>query len=133
MKGGLSRRHSLFRELRGKRGWPVVGLDVGGNSKGFGLQAELKFHLIADALRKMGYAAVGLGTSDLRMPTTDLVSEATPIGETPGLFISSGVGLFGFDAGFTGQPRIVEAAGMKIGVISVLGKEYQKQINNPEL
>ena len=133
MKGGLSRRHSLFGQLRGKRGWPVVGLDVGGNSKGFGLQAELKFHLIADALRKMGYAAAGLGTSDLRMPTSDLLSEAAPIGEKPGLLISSNAGLFGFDAGFTGQPRIVEAAGMKIGVISVLGKQYQKQINNPEL
>jgi len=133
MKGGLGRRYMMLSQLRGQRGWPVVALDVGGNSKGFGLQAELKFHLVADAMRKMGYAVVGLGTSDLRMPTTDLLSEAAPIGEKPGLLVSSNVGLFGFDAGFTGQARVVEAAGMKIGVISVLGKEYQKQINNPEL
>jgi hypothetical protein len=133
MKGGISRRYSLFRELREKRGWTVVGLDVGGLSKGAGLQAELKFHTSVDAMRKMGYDAVALGTADLRLPTTDLVSVASPVNDKPGLFVSSNVGLFGFDAGFTGQPRIIEAAGMKIGVLAVLGKEYQRQIQNKDL
>ena len=35
MKGGMSRRATLFRELR-QKGWPVVGLDVGGLVQGFG-------------------------------------------------------------------------------------------------
>ncbi len=133
MKGGLSRRHSLVRQLREQKGWTVIGLDVGGLSKGAGLQAELKFQITADAMRKMGYDVVGIGTAELRMPTTNLVSEASPVNDRPGLLVSSNVGLFGFDAGFTGQPRIIEAAGMKIGVISIFGKSYQKLIHNDEL
>ena len=75
MKGGMSRRHTLFQELRHK-GWPVVGLDVGGLVQGFGPQAEQKFQTLVEGKRTMGYNAIALGTDDLRLPATLLASLA---------------------------------------------------------
>ena len=69
MKGGMSRRYALFRQLRQKEGWPVVGLDVGGIAKGFGKQAELKFQIAVNAMSQMRYSAVTFGLSDLHLPT----------------------------------------------------------------
>ena len=133
MKGGLSRRHSMFESLRGK-GWPVIGLDVGGLCKGSGRQAELKFQTTVDAMRKMRYDAIGLGKTDLRLPAAELVSVAASIeGQTKSPFVSANVGLFGFDAGMTESEQIVEIAGMKVGITSILGKKWQKEINNPDI
>src|SRR5208283_1188105 len=77
MKGGMSRRYSLFRQLR-EKGWPLVGLDVGGIAKGFGKQAELKFQIAINAMHEMPYYSVALGMSDLHLPTTDVLSLTMP-------------------------------------------------------
>ncbi len=130
MKGGLSRRHSLIRELREKRGWEVLAMDVGGLVKGFGRQAELKFHLTENAFRQMEYQAIGLGTSDLKNRATEILSVVAGK-ESP--FHSANVGVFGFDAGFTNSFKIVEAGGMKFGITSVLGKVWQQQVKNPDI
>ncbi len=132
MKGGLSRRHSLFKALR-KDGLPVVGLDVGGLCKGFGRQAELKLQTTVEAMRKMGYDAIGMGTTDLKFPTAELVAVAAGVNGEPSRFISANVGLFGFEAKLTERFRIIEAGGMKVGVTSVLGKQAQKELNNQEI
>ncbi len=133
MKGGMARRHSLFRDLREKRGWPTVGLDVGGIARGYGKQAELKFHIMVDSMRTMQYDAVALGAGDLRLPTAEVVAVAASTGDQPSMFLSANVGLFGFDAGLTATHRVVERAGLRIGVTGVLGPEAQKAINNPEI
>lgn len=133
MKGGLMRRHSFFEELRRKRGWPLVAVDVGGLVKGFGRQTELKFQTAVSAMQKMGYDAIGLGKNELRLPTGELVSVAAGVEGKPSPFISANVGLFGFSSGLTGRKRVMEAGGMKIGITSVLGKKYQKEIINPDV
>ncbi len=153
MTGGMSRRHTLFKQLRqdgpllswiedkaeprpahpGQGGWPVVGLDVGGLVHGFGQQAVLKFRTLVDSKIKMGYDAVAFGTDDLRLPTGEVVAMAAAIDGKPGPFVSANVGLFGFDAGITAAYRLVEAGGLKIGVTTVLGKKYQKEIRNDEI
>jgi len=133
MKGGISRLHSMLLELRQKRGWPTVALDVGGISKGAGLQGVLKFHALVDAMRRMGYDAAGFGLSDLKYDLGDLIAVASEVDGKPGLFISSNVALLGWDAGFTGKPRVIEAGGLKIGVIAVLGREFQKEILSKEI
>ncbi len=133
MKGGISRLHTMLLELRQKRSWPTVALDVGGISKGSGLQGVLKFHALTDAMRKMGYDAVGVGIGDLKFDLGDLIAAASEVDGKPGLFISSNVALLSWDAGFTGKPRVIEAGGMKIGVIAVLGQEFQNQILSKEI
>ncbi len=128
MKGGISRLHSMLLQLRENRKWPTVAFDVGGISQGVGLQGVLKFHVLADCMRKMGYDAVAFGAADLKFDLGDLIAVASEVDGKPGLFISSNVGLLGWDAGFTGKPRVVQAGGLKIGAIAVLGREFQKQI-----
>ncbi len=133
MKGGMSRRHSLFTMLRKEKGWPVVGLDVGGIAKGYGRQAELKFHIMVEGMRKMGYDAIALGKTDLQLPAGELLAEVAGGGVRQGPFLSANVALFGFAAKMTAQTKIIEAAGMKLAIISVLGKQFQKEIHNDEI
>ncbi len=133
MKGGMSRRNSLFKQLRQERGWPVVGLDVGGLAKGYGRQAEIKFHRMVDAVRKMDYAAITLGTSDLKLPAGELAADAADDGSGDNPFISANMALFGVDAELTAAVRIVEAGGRKVGITGVLGKRFQKEIHNDEI
>ncbi len=132
MKGGLTRRHSLFNDLRAK-GWPLVGIDCGGLIKGFGRQAELKFHLSVDAMKEMGYDAIALGKSDLRLPGGELLSRVASSPTLPSMFVSANVAVLGFDVGMTTDHRIVEAGGYRIGITSILGPSWQKDINNSEI
>src|SRR3990172_5819802 len=71
-KGGLKRRHTLIKELTAK-GWTVVPMDVGGLTKRFGIQAELKYDYALKSLAKIGYQAVGFGAQDLRLDILSLV------------------------------------------------------------
>jgi hypothetical protein len=132
MKGGMSRRTTLFRQLR-KDGWPVVGLDVGGLVRGFGRQAELKFQTAVEAKRKAGYDAIAFGTDDLRLPAGELVAVAASVDGKPSPFVSANVGLLGKPGEITPQYRVIEAGGHKIGVTAVLGKKYQQELHNDEV
>lgn len=132
MKGGMTRRATLFKQLR-QEGWPIVGLDVGGLVQGFGRQAELKFQTAVEGKRKMGYDSVAFGTDDLRLPAGELVAVAASVDQKPSLFVSANVGLLGKPGEITPESRVIKAGGVKIGVTAVLGKKYQKEINNPEI
>jgi hypothetical protein len=132
MKGGLGRRHTLFKNLR-QQGWPVVGIDVGGLAKGFGKQPELKFQNTVEAMRRMGYSTVALGASDLRLPAGVLVAETADAGTQKGMFISANVGLLGFASGFTPKMRIIEAGGHKLGITAVVGKGYKDLVQSDEV
>ena len=111
----------------------MVGLDVGGLAKGFGREAEMKFQTMVEGMRKTGYDAIALGASDLRLPAGELAAVAANVNGQQSPFVSANVGLFGFDSGMTSTYRIVTAGGMRIGVTSVLGKTYQKEIQNDEI
>lgn len=132
MKGGASRRHTFLEQLRGQ-GWPIVCMDLGGLSKGFGRQAELKFQTTVEALKRMGYNAIGLGTTDLRLPGAELLSVAKGVGNQQSPFISANVGLFTFDPPMIDAYRVVEAGGMRIGVTAVLGTQEQNLVQNGDV
>lgn len=120
MKGGLARRHGFFQELRG-RGWEVVPLDLGGQIKRFGPQAEIKYAHIMGALKTMGYAATTFGSKDLTLPAT--LNAALAPGNS---FLSANVGL----ADQIPKYRIVQAGERKIAVTAILGDEYRQQLSN---
>ena len=126
MKGGMSRRHSFFNQLRSEKGWPVVGIDVGGLAKGYGRQAELKLQITFESMRKMGYDAIALGKAELRLPAGELLGADGP--GSP--LVSASVGLFGPPGKYTAQTRIVEAAGMTLGITGVLGRQFQKAVQS---
>ncbi|MBN1852200.1 MAG: hypothetical protein JW829_05720 [Pirellulales bacterium] len=124
-KGGLSRRFSLIKQLRAE-GWPVVLLDVGGQVKRFGPQAEIKFRHIIESFVTLGYHAVSLGPNDLRLEVLPLAAEL----ENKNPFLSANVALGGFDSGFTRRFTVLEAGGYRIGVTAVLGDEHHKGLTN---
>jgi hypothetical protein len=129
-KGGLARRQSLLNDLRDKRKWNVVPIDVGSQSKRFGRQSEIKFQRTADALRTMGYQAVSLGADDLRLTAGELFAATNP-DEKPSIFVSANVAILGRE--FQPTYKIIEAGGKKIGITSVLGDTYEQKLAGDEL
>jgi cytochrome c554/c'-like protein len=125
-KGGLKRRFTFIKQLR-DQGWPVEPMDLGGQAKRFGKQAEMKFEFALRGLIEMGYQAVGFGPQDLTMDVLTLAINL-PADKNP--LVSANVGLVDFDSGFTKRYKIIEAGGMKIGVTSVLGKKQIAAIKN---
>lgn len=131
LKGGLSRRHALLLKFQ-RDGWPAAAFDLGGQVRRVGVtQSEIKFQQTVKGLIEMGYAAIGFGADDLRMPAAALLGAATETyHDKTAPFTSANIGLFAFDSGATQTYRIVEAAGRKIGVTAVLGESFRKTINN---
>lgn len=132
MKGGMGRRYALFKQLR-DNGWPVVGLDAGGMARGFGRQAEIKFHTLVDGMRQMDYDGIALGETDVKLPAGELVFETADSQDRKNPFVSANVGLFGLDSEMIHKTRYVEAGGTKIGITAVLGKSFIKDTNNSEI
>ena len=124
-KGGLARRHTFIRSLR-ERGWPVVPLDVGNQTRRVGEQEQIKFARAADALREMEYAAVAFGSEDLRLPMTALINATNPDGSDNTIFVGANVAVLTREL----QPtfKVIEAGGKKIGVTAVLGAEHEEKL-----
>jgi hypothetical protein len=132
MKGGMSRRLTMLRELRAK-GWPVVAVDVGGIARGFGRQAEMKFEKMVEGMLTMAYDAITFGTTDLRLPAAELLAVVANAGDKKNPFVSANAALFDFGENYTARTRVIETGGMRIGVTGVLGKNCQAEVNNPEV
>ncbi len=128
-KGGLKRRHTLLRQLQ-ERGWPLVPLDLGGLVRRVGPQAEMKYRFALKSLLEMGYPAVGFGARELQL-STDAVIYALAnleLGKNP--LVSANVAVFDFDSGFSRKYRVIEQAGQRIGVTSVLGQRHAGALRN---
>jgi hypothetical protein len=128
-KGGLSRRHTLLKQLAEKR-WTTVAIDVGNQVRRYGKQAEIKLQATANGLRTMNYRAIGFGPDDLKLTGTELYS-ITADTERPSPFVSANLAVL--DEALTRKLQTIEAGGLKIGVTAVLGTAEQKQINNADV
>lgn len=131
-KGGLSRRLALLEELRGK-GWPVVALDVGGLTKRFGVQAEIKYKLAVEALATLGYAAVGFGPRDLKHSTGTLLGAITELSGKPLHFVSANVSVADYESAECVPFLIVEEGGKKIGVTAALAPEHAAELSESDV
>jgi hypothetical protein len=133
--GGLKRRDSFFNQLEAD-GWPLIKLDLGGLERRTGEQSNIKYDYAIQSLVEMGYQAIGLGPSDLRLgPDLLLYVMSNLTGGTP--IVCANVGLFGIkesvDAGITQHYRVIEAGGKRVGVTSVLGARHAATAtNNPD-
>lgn len=125
-KGGLMRRYSLLAQQRAA-GWPLVALDLGGHVRRFGPQAEIKFQETVQALSRMNYAATGLGTADLRLSPDALLTASTTAADGGSLFVAANWRLT-IDDTFTVSHRVIELAGVRVGVTAVLGDEARAQL-----
>jgi hypothetical protein len=78
--GGLAHRADLLRQLRDERKWDVAALDLGNLLLRNRVQDQIKLQQTLKALEQLGYAAVGLGMSELKFavsPTPDFLFAVT--------------------------------------------------------
>ena len=129
-KGGLVRRFACKRQLE-QQGWEVVALDVGNQVSRFGRQAEIKFQMTAEGLKKMKYRAIGFGPDDLRLSAGELVAVTAEEGDASSPFVCANAAII--DRALTPRYHVIEAAGKKIGVTAVLGTEELAQITSDEI
>jgi hypothetical protein len=129
-KGGLSRRHSLIREIQSK-GWPAISLDLGGMVQRAGPQAAIKYQRLIAAHQILGYEAIGLGAHDIKLPTEILLAQLPQ--DKPSPFVTANVvSIFDDDFGLTARFRVIDTGGLRIGVTQVLGEEYGDDLQNPD-
>lgn len=129
-KGGLVRRYSSKRQLE-ERGWEVVALDVGNQVRRFGRQAEIKFQMTVEGLKKMEYRAIGFGPDDLRLSSGELIAITADEGDSGTPFVCANAAIL--DRSLTPRFHVIEAAGKKIGVTAVLGTEELARIASDEI
>ena len=97
-------------------------------------QTEFKFVAMTDALRKMGYRALGLGPEELRLTPGFLIGQHTPAA-TPGeglAFLGANETFFGVPAAdLPGSPEpwtAFDLGGVKIGVSMVVGDSRRQGV-----
>ncbi len=128
--GGLVRRYACKRQLE-QQGWEVVALDVGNQVGRFGRQAEIKFQMTAEGLKKMNYRAIGFGPDDLRLSAGELIAITADEGSSGSPFVCANAAII--DRDLTPRYRVIEAAGKKIGVTALVGTEELAQISSDEI
>ena len=128
-KGGLKRRHSLLTQLA-DQDWPLVSLDMGGVVRRVGPQAEMKYRYGLKSLIEIGYQSIGFGVRELQLNADALIFAIANLDPQKNPLISSNVGLLDFENGFSKKYRIVEKAGKRIGVTSVLGKRHEQSLRH---
>ncbi len=131
-KGGLSRRHTLIKVL-GEAGWPLGLLDLGGQVRRFGPQAEIKFRMAIGALTDIGYSTVGFGPQDLRLSTENLLGVVVNLPNSKSPFVSANVDFGDLGELLTTPYRVLTLGNRRVGVTSILGPSYQRRINSPDV
>lgn len=129
-KGGLVRRYASKQQLE-QQGWDVVALDVGNQVRRFGRQAEIKFQVTAEGLKKMDYRAIGFGPDDLRLSPGELLAITADEGNSGTPFVCANAAII--DRTLTPRFQVIEAAGKKIGVTAVLGTDELSKVTSDEI
>jgi hypothetical protein len=139
-KGGLERRAEFINGLKAK-GWPVAGVDLGDLYPAKGLvedQTKLKYRLMMNALRELGYIAVGVGKSEFAAGIDNVLGEYALQKEQPPFLLAGNLlGLVGNQPqrreerfptppGATrplvGSSEVVTVGTVPLGVVGVVGK-----------
>ncbi len=129
--GGIARRSDLMHQIE-KRGWKVIGLDVGGTARpgrGTRAQGRIKFQNLISALKQMSYRALALGPEELAFGPDYILSQHQPDEAIP--FLAANVVLYeSRDLGTPLPYTVIEAGPLKIGVTAVLSTsvDYAKRV-----
>ncbi len=128
-KGGLKRRHTFLKQLT-EEGWPIVALDMGGQIRRFGPQADIKFNYAIQSLSQLNYQAVGLGLKELQLDSGHLAYVFSNFENGPNPMVAANIDIMDPEYGLSSRYRVIEAGGKRIGVTSVLGKKHQLGLQN---
>jgi len=133
--GGLERRYNLFEMMRAA-GWPVVPVDLGDLPQKDGpaglpnQQALIKYRYSMMAMKKMGYAGVGLGEIEAGMGLFDVLAEHALNDPSPRVVPGN---LIDADKNFPDMTKSwwyadVKSADLRVGVTSVVGPTTAQSI-----
>lgn len=126
--GGMSRRADLFQKLT-DAGWSMRGLDVGGLSRRSVRQSQIKFETTLAALKKLRYAAIGIGIDELNLKPEFLLTQHLTDSDDSIHFLSANLQFYGIaDLGTPAASRIFVENGVKVGVTGVMGNDIQKRV-----
>ncbi len=128
-KGGLKRRHTVLNKLVAD-GWPVVALDMGGQIRRFGPQADIKYRFAMKALTALNYQAIGLGIKELQLDSNYLAYVLSNFEGRPNPVISANLSIIDPSLGLSSRYRAIQVGSIKIGVTAVLGREHQAALQN---
>ena len=129
-KGGVARRMTFANQLRDD-GWDLLPIDAGNLIRRFGRQAEIKFHRSLEALRAMGYVAVGFGPDDVRIGVGDLIQEAAA--EKPEDMIYASANVVLIDPSLMPSYQLIDRSSMKVAVTSILDPDSLEAAINEEI
>jgi len=133
-KGGLERRYNFIESLKA-RGWEVMGLDVGDVPRPLHYtpttqQTLTKYEVAMQAMKLMGYKAVGVGKEELALPLLEGLTKYTlqKGNEYPKVHaanIANPEEFPGNDgkSALTESDVLVSKSGVSVGVVSVAGAE----------
>lgn len=133
MHGGLTRRFNFVQSLK-KRGWDVVGIDLGElpSLKGIPEQNLLKFDMAVKSLAAMNYRAFGIGRDEILMPLGEGLTHVWdknrphPRPLNLSLDLNANGQLY---AGLNVRPfEIIDTTKPKIGVISMMGPDMRDEL-----
>jgi hypothetical protein len=141
--GGLERRYNFLQTLK-DRGWPVVGLDLGDIPQLQGpqhlpnVQGLLKYVSSMQALKRMGYAAVGIGEYEAALPLREALDNYALNEPQPTVLCANLKGLRANNGNFEGEVepwKVVDVPGkpLKVGVVSVVGPTVEARIKDASL
>ena len=138
--GGLERRANFVAGLKAK-GWPVAGMDLGDvypQKSTVREQGELKYATAMNALREMGYVAVGMGSTEFARGTLNVLAQYSLQKEQPPYILAGN--LVGQSNGkavpreeffpaaqpggrpLIGLAEVADIGGVPVGVVGVVGK-----------
>ncbi|WP_197530892.1 multiheme c-type cytochrome [Bythopirellula polymerisocia] len=118
--GGMKRRQTFLKQLADD-GWNPVALDMGGQVRRTGPQAEMKFRYALRSLLDMDYSAVTYGLKDLQLSSEAILFVLANLEPGQNPLVSANVDLFGMAEPY----QVIEAGGKKIGVTAVLGTKQK--------
>ncbi len=145
-KGGLERRAEFINRLKAK-GWPVAGVDLGDlypHKGAVEAQTKLKYKVMMNGLRELGYLAVGVGKGEFTAGIDNVLGEYALQKEQPPFLLAGNV--LGV-AGGQPQPRdqrfpkppgttrpliglaeVATVGGVPVGVVGVVGKTLSEEV-----
>ena len=145
--GGLERRAVFIDSLKAK-GWPVAGVDLGDlfpEKSAVREQGKLKYLATMNALREMGYVAVGVGKTDLTDQRLDMLLGAYAVQkeQRPCTLAGNAIGLGGngqpiprlqrfpitppFTRPLIDSTEVAEVGSVQVGVAGVVGKALKDE------
>jgi hypothetical protein len=131
--GGLERRYNFIQTVLQARGWPVLPLDLGDIAQHISPQALMKYRYTMEAMKRMGYAAAGIGLNETSLPLIDALGEYALNNPCPRVVSAN---LLDVDAKYPGMVtkfEVVNRPGMPtVAAVGVMSTETGRQVKDPD-